>query len=140
MYELIYYSIASLSLTRNDVADILKVSKENNSKNGITGCMVYHNDAFLQILEGDPETVKSLYSKIEKDERHYNLKLVYDNNKEERLFKDWSMAFFDLDKVDGIDKSKVTIKKDFIAISNQTDQSSDASQLFWHISNLIIND
>jgi Sensors of blue-light using FAD len=140
IYELIYYSVASPSLNSNDISNILEVSKENNSKNNITGCMLYHNDAFIQILEGNQDVIETLYSKIEKDERHYNARLVYNDTKEERLFKDWSMAFYDLDKVDTDDKGKLSFRENFITISNQTGPSTVASQLFWHISNQIISE
>ncbi|MBC7875349.1 MAG: BLUF domain-containing protein [Ferruginibacter sp.] len=140
MYELIYYSIASPSLQRKDISDILEVSQENNAKNDITGCMLYHNDAFIQILEGDRKAVESLYSKIEQDKRHYNARVVYNDNIEERLFKNWSMAFLDLDKNDTDGKVKSSFRENFIAISNQTGYSSVASQLFWHISKQVINE
>lgn len=140
MYELVYYSIASPSLNRKDISDILEVSQQNNSKNNITGCMLYHNDAFIQILEGDQKTVEALYFKIEQDSRHYNARLVYSDNKEERLFKNWSMAFLDLDKDDAHDKGKLLFRKNFIAIANQTEHSSVASQLFWDISNQVLNE
>ena len=140
MYELIYYSIASLSLNGNDISNILEVSQENNSKNNITGCLLYHNDAFLQILEGESEVIESLYLKIERDKRHYSVRRVYSDNKEKRAFTNWSMAFFDLDKDNAVDKGKLILRENFVAISNQIEQSTVASQLFWHISNQLINE
>jgi hypothetical protein len=140
LYELIYCSIASPSLNRNEIPNILKVSQENNSKNDITGCLLYYNDAFIQILEGNQEVIESLYSKIEQDTRHYNTRQVYSNNIEQKLFKEWSMAFFDLDKDDALGTGRSIFKENFIAISNQTEHSTVASQLFWHISNQVINE
>jgi Sensors of blue-light using FAD len=138
IFELIYYSIASPSLNRNDISDILEVSHKNNPKNNLTGCLLYHDDAFIQILEGEQEVIESLYLKIEKDQRHYNVRRVYDDNKVDRLFKNWSMAFFDLNEDDTVDKSKLIYRKAFIEILNQTERSTVASQLFWHISHQLI--
>lgn len=140
MIELIYYSIASTSLSKEDVYNILEVSQKNNLQKNITGCMLYYNDAFIQILEGDAEAIEVLYSKIEADQRHYNIRQVYRDEKKERLFKDWSMAFYDLDKNDDPKKDKLIFRENFKEISLQTDQSSMASQLFWDISREIINE
>lgn len=137
MIELIYYSIASPSLTKADVLTILDISQKNNSDTGITGCMLYYNDAFLQILEGDPEVVESLYSKIEQDRRHYNVKLVFKDNIQQRLFKDWSMGFRDLANDDNDEQN---FRESFIAIADQTEQSSVASQLFWDISHQLLSE
>lgn len=139
IFELVYYSVASPSLKRQDVADILEISRKKNSKNHITGCMLYHNHAFLQILEGDRKVVESLYSKIELDQRHYNTRLVYSDLKTQRLFKNWSMAYVDLDKNDAAGKGESILRENFAAIASQSEHSTVASQLFWDISNQIIN-
>ena len=136
---MIYSSIASPSLNKNDVLNILEASQKNNLKKEITGCMLYYNDAFLQILEGNQDVVESLYAKIEQDKRHYGARLVYSDTKEERLFKDWSMAFFDLDKEDEQGNGKSAFRENFMAISGQTEHATVACQLFWNISSQIIN-
>jgi hypothetical protein len=123
IYELIYYSVASPSLNGNDISNILEVSQENNSKNNITGCLLYHNDAFLQILEGESEVIESLYLKIEQDKRHYSARRVYNDNKEKRSFTNWGMAFFDLGEDNAVDKSKLILRENFVAVSNQIEQS-----------------
>lgn len=138
IFELIYYSIASPSLTRDGISGILEVSHKNNPKNGLTGCLLYHDDAFLQILEGDQEVIESLYSRIEQDQRHYNVKQVYSDKKEDRLFSNWSMAFFDLNKDDAIDRDKIIYREAFIEILKQTERSTIASQLFADISHQLI--
>ena len=140
LYELIYYSIASPGLKPGDIADILEVAHKNNPENNLTGCLLYHNDAFLQILEGEKEIIESLYVKIEQDKRHYNVKRIYNDYKEERLFTNWRMAFFDLNNDDTLDTGKLIYRKAFTEISNQTVHSTVATQLFWQISNQLLND
>ena len=140
IFELIYYSIASPALNRNDISDILESSHKNNPKKELTGCLLYHKDAFIQILEGEKDVIESLFLKIEHDQRHYNVRRIYDDTKEDRLFKDWSMAFFDLDKDDTVDKSKIIYRQAFSEILNQTEPSTVASQLFWNISHQLLDE
>ncbi|MEO6672349.1 MAG: BLUF domain-containing protein [Ginsengibacter sp.] len=140
MIELIYYSIASPSLKKDDVSNILEVSRKNNIKNDITGCLLFYNDAFIQILEGSREIIDRLYAKIEQDERHYNIREVYNGDIPQRLFKDWSMAFYDLEKDAAAREDKLNFRKKFLAISEHNEQSTMASQLFWDISNQLLNE
>ena len=140
MIELIYYSVASPSLTKADVSDILGVSQKNNSRKDITGCLLYYSDAFIQILEGDPKVIESIFAKIEEDNRHYNVRRVYEDIIQQRLFKDWSMAFYDLDKGDTVNGNEVKFRKDFLAIAGQTEQHTVAGKLFWDISRQLLTD
>lgn len=140
MIQLIYYSVANVSLSETDIYDILEVSRKNNSRNNITGCLLYYNDAFLQILEGDEKTIEELYAAIEADERHYNVRRVYADDIQERLFKDWSMDFYDLGKNDAGENVTSRFRKSFSDIANQTAQSTVAGELFWDIAHQLIND
>lgn len=64
MYELIYYSTANPTLNANDISNILKTSRDFNLKNDITGCLLYYNNEFIQILEGDRMAIKKLYATL----------------------------------------------------------------------------
>ena len=59
IFELIYYSTASPDLSKNDILNILENSRDFNSKNEITGCLLYHNNEFVQLIEGEEEAVKN---------------------------------------------------------------------------------
>ncbi|MGB0790854.1 MAG: BLUF domain-containing protein, partial [Flavobacteriaceae bacterium] len=50
---------------------------------------------FLQLLEGEKEMVHRLFSLIESDPRHKNIEVIQTEEKAERLFNKWSMAFYD---------------------------------------------
>lgn len=96
MYELIYHSLAIPNISSKDINDILEVAREFNAKNNITGCLLYHNYEFVQILEGEKEIIKQLFSSIEKDDRHSKVDVLYEAEIKDRNFPDWSMAFEDL--------------------------------------------
>jgi hypothetical protein len=71
--------------------DILKSSRLNNPRNEITGNLIYHSDLFLQILEGPPEAIHNLYSKILSDSRHAEIVKLRDAEFYTRLFASWAM-------------------------------------------------
>lgn len=98
MYELTYESIAKKGLPTLDIEEISESSRERNAKNGITGCLVYYNGRFIQILEGSKEAVLELYQKIEKDNRHKEVRIIAENVAKRRMFPEWGMAFFPIDE------------------------------------------
>lgn len=85
MYELLYCSSASQDLTPNDITDILEISRKCNSEREITGCLLYYEKQFIQIIEGDKQLIKDLFANIEKDIRHENVILLGENKKEKRF-------------------------------------------------------
>jgi hypothetical protein len=113
MHILFYCSVANQEMSDDAILDILKVAREHNSQKDITGILVFQKKTreFMQILEGKKEAVFDLLDKIQDDERHTSLELVYDKEVEERTFKNWSMAFADLDTVD---KSKLEGVSEFL--------------------------
>lgn len=133
MYELLYSSIARPDLAEADILDILKNSQEFNLKYNITGCLLYFDKEFIQILEGDEQSVKNLFSKIKKDIRHTNVNLLLENGKTERVFKNWSMAFNELSSEDMNNIDKVLPVNNFITSSELDYKSTKASKLFFHM-------
>jgi len=75
MYQLIYYSVANPQLVQDDIKNILLKARTFNIAHNITGCLLYHDAIFLQILEGEEAIVKEVYHKIQQDERHTNIHL-----------------------------------------------------------------
>ena len=55
--------------------------------------MLFHNQEFLQILEGEKEVVQGLFERIKKDKRHTHVSLVSEGETPIRSFTGWSMAF-----------------------------------------------
>ena len=71
--------------------NILKTSRSNNLRVGVTGNLVCHSDLFLQMLEGPSEAVGRLYEKILADNRHADIVKLRDEKSELKLFPSWSM-------------------------------------------------
>jgi hypothetical protein len=95
MFSLIYRSVAEESFSKSAVYQMLSAARDLNAEHDITGCLLFHNRRFLQLLEGEKEQVYRLFSLIESDPRHKNIEVIQTEEKAERLFNKWSMAFYD---------------------------------------------
>jgi hypothetical protein len=100
VYSLVYVSSARSRFSSQEVADILAVSRRNNTARGVTGMLLYRDGNLMQVLEGDKPVVRDLYDRIGSDPRHHGVTTVWEAEEPQRQFPDWSMAFRDLADVD----------------------------------------
>jgi hypothetical protein len=136
MFELVYFSTANPGLSSTDISNIIESSIKFNGNNNITGCLIYSNGEFLQLLEGEKEIVQNLFDKIKKDKRHKNVILLGEDSKDLRLFPKWSMAFQNLDS----DSEKTRIfKHEIITISELTNKPTQVAELFWAMAKHIVS-
>ena len=89
MIQLIYFSKARIFV--NDVFDILKKSDEKNATLNLSGLLVFHNNYFLQVLEGNQTNVSRVLFKIAKDPRHEDVEIIQCKEIDKRDFGEWSM-------------------------------------------------
>lgn len=98
MLTLVYRSEAVVRLPQNALADICLQSARNNRRRGITGFLVEFDGVFLQVLEGEPYEVDSLYARITADHRHRNIELLlHETSSGQPTFGFWAMNFGPLD-------------------------------------------
>lgn len=83
-------------MSRVELKQLLKTSRMNNRRNGITGFLLYQGGSFIQLFEGPDRSVYKLWELIRRDNRHMRVTLILLQNIEQRLFQDWSMGFADL--------------------------------------------
>jgi hypothetical protein len=74
---------------------MLSDARDFNAEHHITGCLLYHDRKFLQLLEGEKPKVISLFNAIESDPRHQSVTVLRTEEREDRIFDRWSMAFYD---------------------------------------------
>lgn len=74
-------------------------SEGRNRENGLTGCLVFVEGCFIQILEGPPPAVEETFERICCDFRHRDVKLIDLAPVRERYFADWGMAFLSNEEV-----------------------------------------
>jgi hypothetical protein len=84
-----YASRPRPDLRESDVAELALFASRRNRELRVTGCLWYHPRLFVQILEGEPETVGTLYARIIADGRHEHVTLIDDAPMEERRFGRW---------------------------------------------------
>lgn len=91
MLQLIYISSPSRTVAI-DLASILRVSRQNNARDGITGLLYFDGNRFLQALEGPEAAVEAAYERIRPDLRHRAPVVLSRRSIEAREFGDWEMA------------------------------------------------
>jgi len=100
LFFLLYVSEAGRSMSGEEIAEILRSSRKNNQALGITGCLLYQDGCFMQMLEGKREAVLSLVERVERDPRHRNARIVVQGDAQRRVFMDWSMGYRDMSKLE----------------------------------------
>lgn len=93
LIQLVYVSAANIEFSAADLDVLLDKARQNNSAIGVTGVLLFHEGTFLQVLEGDEQTVNNLYDKIAEDTRHGNVLLLATRAIDQPNFGDWSMGF-----------------------------------------------
>lgn len=92
---LAYISQEARRLTKDDLQDILRVSRVKNTVRQITGVLLYYDGLFMQVIEGEDADVQGLLDTLRSDRRHHNLCVVLDETVPERHFPEWAMALVD---------------------------------------------
>ncbi|HEX8374684.1 MAG TPA: BLUF domain-containing protein [Geminicoccaceae bacterium] len=96
IHQLIYYSRNVVTggdremLT--NMRDIVSASQRNNSRDGVTGFLIFDKTWFVQILEGERAKVVETYNRIGRDTRHTGATIINVRDVAERLFPNWTMG------------------------------------------------
>ena len=95
-YFLTYVSAAKRQLTSEELGELLTTCRVKNASLHVTGALLYQDGNFMQVLEGDQNTVEALFKTIKLDSRHQQVIVMLRGETAEQQFSDWSMAFRDL--------------------------------------------
>ncbi len=96
LYFLIYVSQATPPMTGATLDTLREQSRTFNRSTGLTGCLLYQDGLFMQMLEGQREVVSALMDKVMTDPRHRDVRIVMEGPARRRVFLDWGMAVRDL--------------------------------------------
>ena len=91
LQALVYRSRAVRSLSPAELHELTSFSQSRNSREGITGLMLYDNDHFFQWLEGPPANVNRVMSSISHDSRHTDVQVLNAQSLPSRRFGGWNM-------------------------------------------------
>jgi hypothetical protein len=126
-----------LSKTRLDEAlllDILSVSKRNNTRDGVSGVLMYHDQMFFQILEGERTRAEKCYARILCDPRHSAISLMWEGEAESRTFTPWALGYAGPDEI-GFDSGYQQVSLADLASGKDATMNNDsiAFQMALHI-------
>jgi hypothetical protein len=93
MIQVSYLSRATAPMSAEQLLSLLLQSRRNNAARGITGMLLYGNQTFLQVIEGDDAPVDALVERIARDPRHAGVKILHRKPLQQRQYSDWSMSF-----------------------------------------------
>lgn len=97
LHSLIYSSLADPQTDNDSMQALLRNSRFNNKRQNITGLLLFHKGAFLQVLEGDRRVICNLFEKkLMRDTRHKSVTLFHDEQITTRRFRHWHLAYSDL--------------------------------------------
>jgi hypothetical protein len=99
-YAISYVSTANPALSESEIHKALDFSKNWNNDNNITGILLYSRGNFFQVLEGDEQLLKSLFSRIKADERHKDVITIFQKSIPIVKFDGYEAEFISLDNRD----------------------------------------
>jgi len=98
MKQLAYLSTAVCLMTDAELLDLLKAARRRNAEHDITGVLLYSDGTFIQVLEGEDDSLDRIFNSILKDPRHKNVIKLIDSELEKKHFPNWNMGFAAIDK------------------------------------------
>lgn len=131
MYQLTYRSTAILGINEEHLEQILVEARTRNLEENITGCLVYYQNRFVQILEGDKKKVLKVYSKIKPDKRHHSVQSLWAGDVPERYFPNWNMAFYHQSHALTPGKSEQVFVNNLSILSDLSSKSTSPLLSFW---------
>ncbi|GAB5525675.1 MAG: BLUF domain-containing protein [Roseivirga sp.] len=138
LFELIYRSEADTNVSDDDLLNILSKARSFNGEHELTGCLLYNNRHFVQILEGEFNTLNELYARIRQDNRHHNVVTLHMKEIETRAYPDWTMAFKSLEAEDMRSIKNALGISQFKELNSVNEESPISKQLFWMVTQAII--
>lgn len=96
IHQLVYYSRNTVPggdrAMLTNMREILSASQRNNSRDGITGFLIFDTTWFVQILEGERAKVQQTYDRIARDPRHTAATILNVRDVPARHFPNWTMG------------------------------------------------
>lgn len=128
MIRLVYMSHAVKPFTSSELMSLLQQCRRGNSASGITGVLLYFNECFVQVLEGDEQAVNKAFQKIKRDPRHKNITEIERTYITESQFPDWSMGFEELD-LSQLDKLEIAGLNQFFSDASNIEHGELSQKL-----------
>lgn len=95
MRRIIYQSIASPAMDRAELFRLVYHARVANEQRGLSGFLLFADQRFLQVLEGDTWKLFATFDKIRADMRHTQVTMIDERSIAGPLFPNWRMRCFD---------------------------------------------
>ncbi len=92
MKSVIYISTRAKNFSDENLHTLVTSCRTRNANDDITGCLVYNGMNFMQLIEGDNDTIDACMARIVKDERHSGVVTVREREIDQRECPDWGMV------------------------------------------------
>ena len=129
LVAVVYVSSATQPFKEDEILDLLRVARQNNERDDLTGMLLYREGNFLQVLEGPASAIDKTVEKIRHDPRHKGFILMSRKKIDERQFSDWRMAFRNMSK----DCSAAEGYSPFLEPDVDDDEVGEQSQLIFRL-------
>ncbi len=94
LVELSYLSEAVSDMSFLGLMRLLESARAFNQTNGITGILLYDNQQFGQIIEGERANIMKVWKRIQEDKRHHRIELLEIREISEHSYPDWLLRFY----------------------------------------------
>ncbi len=108
---IVYVSRAVKDISREDLDALFKSTTLNNEDLEITGILMYNEQTFLQVLEGEYAIINSLFETIKTDSRHNSIFKLVDTTKGSRIFSQYKTGFSIITEKEDITNLKLLIQQ-----------------------------
>ncbi|MFN3879559.1 MAG: BLUF domain-containing protein [Brevundimonas sp.] len=92
LYRLVFVSemIGGIGTDVQSVAEILGASERNNRRDEISSAMMFYEGEAAQMAEGARADLDRLLTRLSKDPRHRNIRILEDRPVMQRRMRDWA--------------------------------------------------
>ncbi|WP_052184136.1 BLUF domain-containing protein [Psychroserpens sp. Hel_I_66] len=139
VYEVTYRSISNGELSQKEIEALLEKARVMNKEYDITGSLLYHKNVFFQMIEGSKDHILKLYDNIKNDDRHFDVKTLWQGVKKSRNFDKWNMAMLTDKNIIGIETQGNTKKLNIDHLMGDLKADSLISESLWRQVRTIIN-
>ena len=85
------YSSQPFGFDEGILSSILLDARRANARDAITGALICRADVYLQWLEGPEDKVRKTLERIERDDRHLDVRVHFADYVSDRVFGQWAM-------------------------------------------------
>lgn len=90
--QVLYISKSTRAMSDAELHDIASKARLMNEQTGITGALLFVENSFVQVIEGEDGPIECLLAALRADIRHRDLIILMDRKVPSRDFKNWSMG------------------------------------------------